>query len=145
MEDTKGVIRNRTSKDRQQNGRMKKDKQRSTKHRNKTEDRVTRTPLKTRGELRCSERVSISCSTSSTRRVNLVTNMEICHEWEKDRKVFTTCGTYPWSFVNTHKYEMPTYLMHNVITFQIFVCPFYFPCWVVLLVWNILTGRAIHA
>jgi hypothetical protein len=145
LEDTKGVIRIRTSKDRQQNGRMKKDKQRSTKHRNKTEDRVTRTPLKTRGELRCSERVSISCSTSSTRRVNLVTNMEICHEWEKDRKVFTTCGTYPWSFVNTHKYEMPTYLMHNVITFQIFVYPFYFSCWVVLLVWNILTGRAIHA
>jgi hypothetical protein len=31
-----------------------KDKQRSTKHTYKTKDRVTRTPLKTGGELRCS-------------------------------------------------------------------------------------------
>jgi hypothetical protein len=38
----------------------------------KTKDRVTRTPLKTGGERRCSERVSSSYSTSSTRRVNLV-------------------------------------------------------------------------
>jgi hypothetical protein len=35
---------------------------------------VTRTPLKTGGELRCTGRVSSSCSTSDTRRVNLVTN-----------------------------------------------------------------------
>jgi len=34
-----------------------KDKQRSTKHTHKSKDRVTRTPLKTGGELRCSERV----------------------------------------------------------------------------------------
>ena len=34
-----------------------KDKQRSTKHTYKTKDRVTRTPLKTGGELRCSGRV----------------------------------------------------------------------------------------
>jgi hypothetical protein len=34
----------------------------------KTKDRVTRTPLKTGGKLRCSERVSSSCSTSGTRR-----------------------------------------------------------------------------
>jgi hypothetical protein len=40
----------------------------------KTKDRVTRTPLKTGGELRCSGRVSSSCSTSGTRCVNLVTN-----------------------------------------------------------------------
>jgi hypothetical protein len=33
------------------------DKQRSTKHTHKTKDRLTRTPLKTRGELRCSGRV----------------------------------------------------------------------------------------
>ena len=50
-----------------------KDKQRSTKHTYKTKDRVTRTPLKTRGERRCSGRLSSSCSTSGTRRVNLVT------------------------------------------------------------------------
>jgi len=36
---------------------VQKDKQRSTKHTYKTKDRLTRTPLKTRGELRCSGRV----------------------------------------------------------------------------------------
>ena len=40
--------------------RVQKDKQRSTKHTYKTKDRVTRTPPKTRGELRCSRRVSSS-------------------------------------------------------------------------------------
>jgi hypothetical protein len=44
--------------------KVQKDKQRSTKHTYKTKDRVTRTPLKTGGELRCSGRVSSSCSTS---------------------------------------------------------------------------------
>jgi hypothetical protein len=39
---------------RQQNGQKKKDKQRSTKHTHKTKDRVSRTPLKTGDELRCS-------------------------------------------------------------------------------------------
>ena len=42
--------------------KVQKDKQRSTKHTHKTKDRVTRTPLETVGELRCSGRVSISCS-----------------------------------------------------------------------------------
>ena len=46
-----------------------------------------------------SGRVSSYCSTSGTRRVNLVTNPVISHEWGKDREVFTTSGTYPWSFV----------------------------------------------
>ena len=47
-----------------------RDKQRSTKHTHKTKDRATRT-----GDgLWCSGRVSCSCSTSGTRRVNLVTN-----------------------------------------------------------------------
>ena len=46
-----------------------KDKQRSTKHTHKTQDRVTRTPLKTGYELGCSGRVSSFCSTSDTRRV----------------------------------------------------------------------------
>ena len=75
------------------------DKQRSTKHTYKTKDRETRTLLKTEGELRCSGRVSSSCSTSGTRRVNLVTNPLISREWGKDREVFPTSGTYPWSFV----------------------------------------------
>ena len=35
-------------------------KEKSTKHRYKTKDRVTRTPLKTGGELRCYGRVSSS-------------------------------------------------------------------------------------
>jgi len=39
--------------------KVQKDKQRSTKHTYKTKDRVTRTPLKTGGELRCSGRESI--------------------------------------------------------------------------------------
>ena len=65
----------------------------------KTKDRVTRTPLKTGVELRCSGRVGSSCSTSDVRRVNLVTNPVISHEWGKGREVCTTSGTYPWSFV----------------------------------------------
>ena len=61
-----------------------KDKQRSTKHTYKTKDRVTRTPLKTGGELRCSGRVS--SSTNDNRRVNLVTNPVLSREWGKDGK-----------------------------------------------------------
>ena len=37
--------------------KLQKDKQRSTKHTHKSKDRVTRTSLKTEGELRCSEKV----------------------------------------------------------------------------------------
>jgi hypothetical protein len=48
--------------------------QRSTKHTYKTKDQVTRTPLETGDELSCFRRVSSSCSSSDTRRVNLVTN-----------------------------------------------------------------------
>jgi hypothetical protein len=44
------------------NEKVQKDKQWSTKHAHKTKDRATRTPLKTGGELRCSGRVSSSCS-----------------------------------------------------------------------------------
>jgi hypothetical protein len=51
--------------------KVKKDKQRSTKHTYKIKDRVTWTPLKTGGELRCSGRASSFCSTSGTRRVSL--------------------------------------------------------------------------
>ena len=88
------VIKIRKSKDRQHNAQKKKYKQRSTKHTHKTKDRVTWIPLKTGGELMCSRRVSRSCSTSGTRRVNLVTNPVISHERGKDREVFTTNGTY---------------------------------------------------
>ena len=51
-----------------------KDNQRSTQHTHQTIDRVTRTAIKTGGELRCSGMVGSSCSTSGTRRVDLVTN-----------------------------------------------------------------------
>jgi hypothetical protein len=106
---SKGAIRNRISKNRQHNAwpkeKVQKNKQRSTKHTYKTKDRVTRIPLKTWWgwgcELGCSGRVISSCSTSGTHRVNLVTNPVISREWEKDLEVFTTSGTYPWSFV-TH-------------------------------------------
>jgi hypothetical protein len=54
--------------------KVQKDKQQSTKHTHKTKDRVTRTPLKTGSELRCSGMVGSSWSTSGTRRVNLVVN-----------------------------------------------------------------------
>jgi hypothetical protein len=40
--------------------KVQRDKQPSTKHTYKAKDRVTRTPLKTGGELRCSGRVSSS-------------------------------------------------------------------------------------
>jgi len=46
----------------------------------KTKDRETRTPLKTGGELGCSGSVNSFCSTSGTRRVNLVTNPVISRE-----------------------------------------------------------------
>jgi hypothetical protein len=53
----------------------------------------------------CSRGVGSSCSTGGTRRVNLVTNPVINRESGKDREVFTTSGTYPWSFV--------TQIFHN--------------------------------
>ena len=37
--------------------------------------------------------------TSGARRVNLVANPVKGREWGKDWEVFTTSGTYPWSFV----------------------------------------------
>jgi hypothetical protein len=70
FEDTKGVIRIHKSEAGQTTHWSKekgqKDTQRSTKHTHKTKDRVTRTPLKIGGELRCSGRVINSCSTSSS-------------------------------------------------------------------------------
>jgi hypothetical protein len=67
-----------TTDNRQHNGQTKKDNRTNSDLQNithKTKDRVTRTPLKTGGKLRCSGRVSSSWSTSGTRRVNLVTNL----------------------------------------------------------------------
>jgi len=61
-------------KDLQYNGQTKKDKRTNNDLQNitqKTKDRVTRTPLKTGGELGCSGWVSSSCSTRGTRRITL--------------------------------------------------------------------------
>jgi hypothetical protein len=55
--------------------KVQKDKQRSTKHTYKTKDRVTWTPLKIGGELRCSGRVSSSCSTSLYRNPIAIANL----------------------------------------------------------------------
>jgi hypothetical protein len=71
--------------------KVQTDKQRSTKHTLKANDRVTRTPLKTGGELRCSGKVSSFCSTSGTRRVNLVTNPVISHEEERIYSCWLSC------------------------------------------------------
>ena len=52
FEDTKGVIRSRKSKDRQNNGQAKEDKRTNNVLQNvtqKTKDRATRTSLKTTG------------------------------------------------------------------------------------------------
>jgi hypothetical protein len=78
--------------------KIQKDKQRSTKHTDKTKDRGTRTPLKTGGELRCSRRLSGSCSTNDTRRVNLVTNPVISHERGKEREVQLYDKRYDFNF-----------------------------------------------
>ena len=56
-------------------------------------------PTKIWIELSCSRRVSSSCPTSGTHRVNLVTNLVISHEWGMDWEVFTISETYLWSFV----------------------------------------------
>ena len=61
FEDTKEVIRNRNLKDRQHNGQTKRNKKTNNDLQNstqKTQARVTRTQLKTGGELRCPGRVS---------------------------------------------------------------------------------------
>jgi hypothetical protein len=82
--------------------KVQKDKQRSTKHTHKTKDRVPKTPLKTGGELMCSGRVSSFCSTSGTRRINLVTNPVISHEWGKF-----------WSLVTTRNFCSVVYINYS--------------------------------
>ena len=78
FEDTKVVIRIRISKkNKQHNGQKKKYKRTNNNLQNtmhKAKDQVTQTPLKIGDELMFSGRVTSSCSTSGTRRVNLVTS-----------------------------------------------------------------------
>ena len=68
---------------RKHNGPLKKGKQRSTKHHTKTKDRATGTTLKPGGDLRCTERISCSCSINATCCVTLVTNPVINHKYRK--------------------------------------------------------------
>ena len=94
-----------------------KDKQRSTKHTHKTKDRVTRTPLKTGGELGCSGRVGSSCSTSGIRNDNF-------------------CLLYLW-LPSSWDHQIPIILFIrdlNVDTCTPLKCPGGF-CFVALLCW----------
>ena len=65
----------------------------------KTEDRASRTLLKTEGDLWYLGIVSSSCSTCGTRRVTIAKNTGINHEWGNDLIIITTNGTYTWLFV----------------------------------------------
>ena len=70
FENTKGIIRSRNSKDRQHNGKRKRDKITNKDIQNTTQKN---TPLKAGYEPMFSERTGSSCNTSGTRRVTLVT------------------------------------------------------------------------
>ena len=119
FEDTRGAIRIRISKKkkkRQHNWQKKmyKGTNNDIQNKHKTKDRVTFNPLKTAGELRCSGRISSSCSNSDTRCVNLVTNQVISHAWGKDREVLTTSGTYPRSLVRRYSIAVNQVMMATV-------------------------------
>jgi hypothetical protein len=79
-----------SKKNRRYNGQTKKYKRTNNdlQHTYKTTDRVSRTPLKTGGEHRCSGRVSSSCSTSDTHRL-----LWVCFALQKDVKLHSnlTC------------------------------------------------------
>jgi len=53
----------------------------------KTKDWATRTPINTGDELGTSAKISSSRPTSGTRRVTIVTNSVISHEWGKEQNV----------------------------------------------------------
>jgi hypothetical protein len=80
FEDTKESAYRRRTDNTMAKSKITKDKQRYTKHTYKTKDQVTRTPLKSEGELMCFGRVNSSCSTSGTHGTNLVTNLVISRE-----------------------------------------------------------------
>ena len=84
FEDTKGGNQNPYIEE-ELTAQWPKEKGQTTiyKHTHKTKDRVTRTPLKSGGELRCSGRLRSSFSTSGTRHVTLVTNVHMIREKKK--------------------------------------------------------------
>ena len=82
--DTKGEITSRKSKDRQytsQNSNLQNIMR-------KNKDRAARTPLNLGGERKCSGNVSTYCFMNITRRVTLVTNPVISHEWHSRNYIF---------------------------------------------------------
>jgi len=100
--------------------KTQKDKQRLTKHTYKTKDRVTRTPLKTESEFRFSGRVSSSCSTRGTCRVNL-SNRGITPERKKWQKPEI-------------KIDLPFMVADLVFTFQMIFLRFVY--WSLELIWH---------
>ena len=63
----------------------------------KTKDRVTGTPLKTKDEWRCSGKVGSSCFIKWYLQCYSCHKSYISYEWRKDRIVITTNRTRPWS------------------------------------------------
>ena len=119
FKDAKVVIRTRESKkDRQHNVKKKRDKRTNNCLQNTTQttnDRATRTRLKSVGELRCSGMVSSSSSTSGTCRVILVSNPLIRNKttYQHNKQFFNACklkklqywsdDSNHWSYI-THMY-----------------------------------------
>jgi len=90
MEDTKEVIRIRISMDRNNTiakGKWTNRKRPSTNTTQKTWDRESWPPLRTGNELMSPGKICRTCSSSGNRRVALVANIAIGHEWEKDQEV----------------------------------------------------------
>ena len=80
---------------------MKKDKRTNNDLQSIIKDRVTRTPLITRGELVCSGSMSSSCSISGTLRVILVTTPVTTHKcWHETVVKYTMTNLKPilWQF-----------------------------------------------
>ena len=74
-------------------------------------------PTKDGGELGRSRMVCGPCSTSGTRRVNLVTNKIITRQWVRDREVLTISGTNNWSL--WHRYYITVnQVMVATVTFS---------------------------
>ena len=77
-------------------------------------DQATWATFKNGGELRCSVRVSSSCSNSGTRRVTLLTNPVISHKWGKYNVASVTVSTVfntdskrvSWSILQTLQYNV---------------------------------------
>ena len=67
--------------------KVQKEKQRFTQYTYKTKDRVTWTPLKTGGDLRCSGRVSSPCSTSDVEYMGRMTKTHDRTGKENNRKI----------------------------------------------------------